>query len=107
MFAASKESRINSDPDTMISEGDPITDAVKESARQFKDSTRDAASAIKDDLGAVAQRTTKHVRELADSAEHGLADIGDAMAAKIHHHPIQSALVALGIGVVVGMLYRR
>lgn len=106
MYATAKENKMSS-PDNMINEGDPITDAVKDSARHFKDSTKDAAASIKDDLGAVAQRTTKQVRELADAAEHNLADIGDAMANKIHNHPVQSTLIALGVGVVVGLLYRR
>ena len=84
-----------------------IGEEIKETTRHLKDDARDAASAVRDDLEEVARRAGSHVREFADSAEHGLKDAGGAVATKIRENPIQSSLLALGMGLVVGMLYRR
>lgn len=105
MFTAMKNDKGNADH--MTTEGNHSVDAAKEEAHHFKNDACDAAAAVKDDLENVARRTGHHMRELTDSAEHSLKDIGGTMTIKIRENPVQSSLIALGAGLVAGMLLRR
>ena len=80
---------------------------VKESARHFRDTTRDAAAVLRDDLESVARRAGYRVHELTDSAENSLTDASEVMTSKIRQNPLQSSLIALGAGFLIGMLYKR
>lgn len=107
MFTSSnKDSKMSAAKDGMINEGGP---SVKNDGLtdRFNKEACDAVSAIKNDFEGVARRTGHQVRELADSAGHSLNDIGDVMTVKIRNNPVQSSFIALGIGILAGMLYRR
>ena len=39
--------------------------------------------------------------------EHGFREMGDDLAAVIRHYPVQSVLIALGVGFFAGMASRR
>jgi ElaB/YqjD/DUF883 family membrane-anchored ribosome-binding protein len=107
MFTASKDNKMSGVKDEMTHEGGHPIDNVKEAARNFKNEAGKTARAVTDDLEDTARRTGHHMRELADSAGHGLSDIGQTMALKIRDKPVQSSFIALGIGLVFGMLYSR
>jgi len=102
-----KHHKIHADKDHTIHSGGHALHDVKEAAGHFIDDAQDAAAAVKDDLEDVARRTGKHARKVADSAENSLTDIGTTMKAKIRDNPVQSSLIALGLGFVVGIFYRR
>jgi ElaB/YqjD/DUF883 family membrane-anchored ribosome-binding protein len=107
MFASSKDNKMSSAKDGMTNEGGNSVEDIKEKARHFSGEARDAANAVKDDLADVARRTGHHARELADSAGHNFSDIGQTLSHKIRDKPVQSSMIALGVGLVVGMLYSR
>ena len=108
MFGTAKNNQdVNKVIDNMVDEGDPLTDAVRESARHLRDAARNVESSIKDDLAAAAKHTKEQVRDFAGTAQHQAADISDAVTAKIKKNPLQSSLLALGVGFVAGMIYRR
>jgi len=106
MFESGKN-KSNNEKDGAIHESGYDMHDLKDSARGFKSDVKEAASAVGDDLEAVARRTGQQARHLADSAEHSLSDIGATVTHKIRNNPIQSSLIALGIGLTIGMLYRR
>jgi len=107
MFETAKHGKAHTVKDGMVHDEGHVIHDVKEAARHFKGDAKDAAAAVRDDLEDVARRTGHHARELADSAGHSLADVGAAMKVKIRDNPVQSSLIALGIGLMVGALYRR
>jgi ElaB/YqjD/DUF883 family membrane-anchored ribosome-binding protein len=87
---------------------------AQEGARRIKRDAEDAADDIRGDLSSAAHHLGEQLREFAESAGEGIAhakdsvvDAGDAVATKIRKNPMPSALIALGVGVVVGALLRR
>ena len=107
MFASTKDAKLDTAKDGMLNEGvHPIDDAVK-AARHFGHDVHAATGAVKDDLEEAARRTGHHIREMADSAGHSLKGAEQALTVKIRENPVQSSLIALGIGLVVGRLFRR
>ncbi len=84
-----------------------LVDEVKKMARNFKADATDTANAAKNDLEGVARETGTQMRAFADSAGHSLKDAGDTVAVKIRDNPIQSTLIALGVGLLAGIIYRR
>lgn len=84
-----------------------LVDEVKKMGRNFKADATDAATAAKNDLEGVARETGTHVRAFVDSAEHSLKDASETVAVKIRKNPIQSTFIALGVGLLAGIIYRR
>jgi ElaB/YqjD/DUF883 family membrane-anchored ribosome-binding protein len=107
MFATARDKNVPTAEDNMTNEGGRSVHDVKEAIHRLKGDARDAAAAVKDDLEDVARRTGRQVRELADSAGHNVTDVAGTMTAKIRDNPIQSSMIALGLGFVFGVLYRR
>ena len=109
MFSSTaKDSKTNAARDGMINEGGRTTiEDIQDAAHHLKADARDAASAIKNDLGSMAHQTGVHVRELVDTAGNGFSDIRGAMSRQIREKPIQSSVIALGVGVVFGFLFSR
>ncbi len=107
MFETAKHNKVHATRDgTTHAEGDAMHD-VREAANHFKEDIKDAAGTVKNDIEDIARRTGQHARELTDSAGHSLTDIGAVMKLKIRDNPIESSLIALGIGLTLGILYRR
>jgi len=102
MFVAAKDNQTNA-----AKEGAQPMDDLKETARHFKADTREAASAMKDDLEDAARRTGRHARDIVDSAGHSLSGAGEVLTVKIRDNPVQSSLIALGVGIVLGILFKK
>ena len=107
MFETSKHDKAHATKDGALNQEGHIVHDVREAANHFTSDVKDAASTIKHDIEDVARRTGQHARELTDSAEHSLTDIGAAIKVKIRDNPVQSSLIALGVGLALGILYRR
>ena len=107
MFASPKETKTSPATDGMINEGGHTIDGIKETARHIRRDANDAAHAVKDNLEGAARRSGQYVREIADSAGQGLSEAGQTVTHKIRDNPVQSSIVALGVGVVIGMIFNR
>lgn len=86
----------------------------KEAMHGAADTARETVIEIKDDLndvvhraGAVANKAGRKVRNLVDTASHEVAHAGKSVSAHIKDKPVQSSLMALGAGIVLGVLLRR
>ncbi|MDP9128054.1 MAG: hypothetical protein M3N08_07340 [Pseudomonadota bacterium] len=106
MFSATKDA-VNTAKDNLANEGGPAVHDIKETARRFKGDARETASALKGDLEDVARKTGRQARDMANAATKNASDMADSMSAKIRSNPVQSSVIALAVGFVVGMLYRR
>lgn len=77
-----------------------LTDSLKDvSARQ----AQGMADAVRHGLDGAAQRVKGASKRLRSGAQ----EAADQLQTNVEEHPISSVLLALGLGVVVGMLVRR
>ena len=72
-----------------------------------KDSLRQSVVHLKEDAKEVAHEAGHKVRELYDAAAHEARDVSATAEKQIRQHPIAATAGALGIGVLLGMLFRR
>ncbi len=66
-----------------------------------------ASDDIQDDLHDAANQAGRKVRGMIDSAGDEVSHVGHRVSKEIHANPVQSSLIALGVGVVLGALLRR
>ena len=59
------------------------------------------------DVERVAVSAGRKVRGLMDSANNQISDASDAVTGEIRSNPLRSSAIALGVGFVIGALFRR
>lgn len=98
----------------MYSPSNTNTRSVKESANKLKnearediEEVREGLEVVKDDLRDVANRAGRKVRNFIDSASSEATHVRDTVTHRIEDKPVQSALIALGAGFILGALFRR
>jgi ElaB/YqjD/DUF883 family membrane-anchored ribosome-binding protein len=74
--------------------------------KTHKDDLHEESAAPKDELEAIAENAGRYARKVLDETQ-GLGEHADAFVALIREKPIQSALIALGIGALLGVVIRR
>ncbi len=62
---------------------------------------------LKEDMEETAQKAGQKVRELYDTATQETRDTTAAIEKQIRRHPIAAGAIAGGIGVLLGLLFRR
>lgn len=62
---------------------------------------------LREELVDAANQAGRKVRSLYNSASHEVENAGDRVTAEIRTNPIRSTAIALGMGVVLGVLFRR
>jgi len=87
--------------------GSKIADDLRKGADHVKSDIHDTVNAVNGDLHKMAHQAGGHLREFAGSAEQSVEDTAGSVAKQIRANPIQSTLIALGAGVVLGALFRR
>ena len=86
---------------------DTTTNDVKNAASNVRNEARDALYDVKSDLSAAANKAGRKVRNLFDSASTEISHATDAVHVHIRNNPVQSSLIALGAGFLLGALFRR
>lgn len=92
MFSATKDENIHD---------------LKNSAQNLKNTATMAANDVKDDLQTTARKAGSTVRSYINTARDEVTHAGEAVGSQIRTNPIQSSLIALGIGFIFGALSRR
>lgn len=67
----------------------------------------DAVGNMKEDVCATANKTGQKARGLIDSAGGEISHATDTVATHIKDKPVQSSMIALGVGFMIGMLFSR
>jgi len=80
---------------------------LKNSAQNVRDDFRDAANDVKADANVTANQLGKKIRGFFDSASSEICEASDNVSTQIHNKPVQSSLIALGVGFVLGALLSR
>ena len=86
---------------------DDTVQSLRNSAQNIKDDARDTAREAKGELRDTANKVGRSVRGFLDSTSDEFSHAADTVKNQIHEKPVQSALVTLGIGFVLGLMFRR
>jgi len=68
---------------------------------------RENVDEAKHDLREVANQAGQKVRSIYNTAHDEISHAKDTMTREIRTNPVQSSLIALGVGFVLGALFRR
>ncbi len=86
---------------------DDTVQNLKTSAQNVKAAATETFGEVKDDLCATANNAGRKVRGFMHSAGEEFSHATDVVSTQIKDKPIQSSLIALGVGFVLGVLFRR
>jgi len=86
---------------------DDTVHSLKNSAQNIQDNARETASEVGDDLRVTANNAGRKVRSFIDSTSEEFSHATKTVTDHVHEKPMQSSLIALGIGFVLGTLLRR
>ncbi len=76
---------------------------LKNSSQNYQD----AAEQAKSDLKSAAKGAGRKVRDMIDTASDEITHAKETVTTQIRTNPVQSSMVALGVGFVLGVLFRR
>jgi ElaB/YqjD/DUF883 family membrane-anchored ribosome-binding protein len=80
-----------------------VTTGVSDLVTKTKDTAQEWASSAADAAGHAKDRAV----EMASTAAHKIGDAGEDLKALIRRYPIQTLLIGLGVGVILGQVLRR
>jgi ElaB/YqjD/DUF883 family membrane-anchored ribosome-binding protein len=80
---------------------------LRKGAGEVQKDIRATADTATDDLEGIAHHVGRQMREIAVSAEDSVAEFAKSMSKKIQKKPVQSSVIALATGIVLGFLFRR
>lgn len=70
-------------------------------------SLKNSAHKTSDELHETANQAGRKARAMFHTASDEISQAGERVSAEIHNNPVRSSLIALGVGMVMGALYRR
>ena len=85
-------------------------ETLDETAANAKNMANDAGKKvveIKDDLNKIANNAGRTVRAYFDTASSEVTHAKDVVVEHVRTKPVQSSLIALGAGFILGALFRR
>ncbi len=84
---------------------------MKSSAQNFRNAATNAATDVaedaKHDLRDAANKAGRKVRNLFNNASDEISHATETVTTQIRSNPVQSSMIALGVGVLLGALLRR
>lgn len=80
---------------------------AKNTVYNAKRDLRDATDESKADLTLIAEKAGRKVRNFVDTANSQITEASDRVSEEIRTNPVRSSAIALGIGFVLGALFRR
>jgi ElaB/YqjD/DUF883 family membrane-anchored ribosome-binding protein len=86
-----------------------FTAATKDDVETLKNTSQTfrEADKTKDELRQAANKAGRRVRDLVETATDEIVHAKDTVTTQIRTKPVQSGLIALGVGFVLGALFRR
>lgn len=83
--------------------GQNLMNTIDDTVIEVKEDLNDAANSANKAVGGVC----KLVNNAVDAANDELEYVKDAVATKIRSNPVQSSVIALGVGFIIGTLVSR
>lgn len=84
----------------------PKDDTVRNLKNNFREAG-EAALETKDELRTVANNAGRKVKDFIHTASDEITHAKDTVTTQIRTNPVQSSAIALGIGFLLGALFRR
>ncbi len=81
--------------------------AREDKGQNLRTAANDALQETKHDLTEAANRAGRKVRHVVNNASDQFVHAKDTVTTQIRNHPVQSSVIALGVGVLLGALLRR
>lgn len=80
---------------------------IKNATQNVKRDARDASGNVIDDISDYANQAGRKVRNIIDSATEELSHTQEKVTSEIRNNPVRSSAIALGVGFILGALFRR
>ncbi|MGI6244847.1 MAG: DUF883 family protein [Pseudochelatococcus sp.] len=110
-MAEKTENAFNADIETLRNDIRTLTDSVADLVRRETESARAGVKGAADSIAETVSSTTASVgeagRRLASDAQDSVRSATSQVEACIEKNPVQSVLIAAGVGFVIGLLSRR
>lgn len=110
-MADKTENALNNEIETLRQDIKSLTDSVADLVRRQTETARTSMKGMTDNLASTVSSTTHSVSEagqrLASDAQESVRTAASKVESCIEEHPVQSVLVAAGIGFVLGLMSRR
>jgi len=91
----------------MFTSKEQTRDQMKQDLNQMKNT----GAAIEENLGELAQEAGQYARRVVnatnEAAKAGISDATTAVKTQVRENPIQSTVIAAGVGFMLGFLLRR
>ena len=84
-----------------------IANDAKSTANRVKDEVSDTVTELRADLETTARKAGRKVRQYFDTASDEVVHAADVVKGQIRTNPVQSSVIALAAGFVLGALFRR
>jgi len=81
--------------------------ATSNTAKDLKNDANELAGSVKSDLNTAANQAGKKVRSFINSASDEITHATDTVTTQVRQNPVQSSVIALGVGFLLGSLFRR
>lgn len=82
-------------------------EGVKADMKNAERKARDQVEGEEGHVAELAQRAGRTARRYYDAAANELHDDYDMVTSRIRSNPVQASAIALGLGVIIGALFRR
>jgi len=103
MFAGAPKTRRTSWPRDVSKK----TDEVRQRARVVRDDVRELGRAAKGAAGETYEDVKRQAGEYVDREKQRMTEFEDQIVEYVRQKPLQSVLIAVGVGAVIGLLLRR
>ena len=84
-----------------------VANDTKDAARHVGATARDAVETVSNDARSVAHRAGQEARRVFSTAKDEFGNAADTVGDQIRNRPVQSTLVALGFGLLLGAFLNR
>jgi len=93
--------------DTSSGVGTQMRDKAQEMGTQIRDTAQEVGTQMRDRAQEMGAQAQKAVGEYYEQGRESLREMNKSMEEKIREKPLQALLVAGGVGLLLGLLWRR
>jgi ElaB/YqjD/DUF883 family membrane-anchored ribosome-binding protein len=95
------------DDENQVGQGTAVPPQTKEEAKRGVTHARKAAEDLRSAAGAMADEYRERGKEVLDDALHRVRSFQDDSKQYVRQNPTRAVLTALGVGFVLGLIFRR
>ena len=95
------------DDENQMGQGPAVPPQAKEEANRGVTHARKGAEDLRSAAGAVADQYQERGKELLDDALHRVRSFQDDSKQYVRENPTKAVFTALGVGLVLGLIFRR